>query len=752
MIAVSTSFLPFASLQFSFLYSASLSTTLPGSTATATATAHGFKKGESVKISGADQGSYNGKFTITSTTANTFSFTVSGTPASPATGTITARRPHDVFSNDVLTAIRYPDKSSGSAAVSEQESFTVNALGEPKITADRNGNVHSHTIDILGRFVVDAVTNLGTGVDGTTRRLEFAFNDAGLPYLFTSYDAFENGNVLNQVERVFNGLGQLTTEYQEHFGAVTTGSAKVQYEYTEMSGGANHSRITKMTYPDDRILHYAYNSGLDSNISRLSFLADDDGGVGQHLEDLTYLGLSTIVERRHPEAGVKLTYISQSGDTLAGNDGGDKYVGLDRFGRKVDQWWATYNTGTGAVTGTTDRFQYGYDRDSNVLYKNNLQNPTSGTSDSRPFSELYHANSSASGDDNTAYDPLGRLTNFRRGTLSSSGNNGSNPDTISTSSRTQSWSLDALGNWGSVTSDGTTQTRGHNSQNQITSISGAITPTFDANGNTTKDETNIQYRFDAWNRIASITKSNKGYPYGYDALGRRIVEGSAPGTFGGDQGSTGDTHLYYDSSWQVLQESTTYDSGFPSEFGNGVFTVLVQNVWSPAYIDAMVLRDVTITEGEGDGGGLEGANSDHQIDSVSTLGVQRPVPSATGRLYVQQDANWNVTAVTNTSGTVQERYIYDPYGKATRKSASWGTPGTDSLLFNYLHQGGRFDQVTLLYGFRNRDLSPSLGRWIEQDPIGYVDGMDLYQLEEGAPLNHLDPFGLTPNQYDAITL
>lgn len=27
------------------------------------------------------------------------------------------------------------------------------------------------------------------------------------------------------------------------------------------------------------------------------------------------------------------------------------------------------------------------------------------------------------------------------------------------------------------------------------------------------------------------------------------------------------------------------------------------------------------------------------------------------RLYVQQDANWNVTAVVNTSGSIQERYV-----------------------------------------------------------------------------------------------
>lgn len=41
--------------------------------------------------------------------------------------------------------------------------------------------------------------------------------------------------------------------------------------------------------------------------------------------------------------------------------------------------------------------------------------------------------SSTSGDDSTAYDPLSRITRFRRGTLSSSGTNGSTLDTVDVS-------------------------------------------------------------------------------------------------------------------------------------------------------------------------------------------------------------------------------------------------------------------------------------------------------------------------------
>jgi hypothetical protein len=97
----------------------------------------------------------------------------------------------------------------------------------------------------------------------------------------------------------------------------------------------------------------------------------------------------------------------------------------------IDQnWWNP------STTSSTDRFQYGYDRADEVLYKNNLV--------ASAQSELYHANSTTSGDNNTAYDGLGRQAGFARGTLSSSGHNGTGLDTVASPSKTQSWSLDAL--------------------------------------------------------------------------------------------------------------------------------------------------------------------------------------------------------------------------------------------------------------------------------------------------------------------
>lgn len=67
------------------------SITRAGSVATVTtAVAHGYVSNARVTIAGATETDYNGTFTVTVVTTTIFTYTVSGTPASPATGTITA--------------------------------------------------------------------------------------------------------------------------------------------------------------------------------------------------------------------------------------------------------------------------------------------------------------------------------------------------------------------------------------------------------------------------------------------------------------------------------------------------------------------------------------------------------------------------------------------------------------------------------------------------------------------------------------
>jgi hypothetical protein len=64
--------------------------TRSGSTATASCTSHGFRNGQILKHTGAGQTEYNIEARITYIDANSYSYQVTGTPATPATGTITA--------------------------------------------------------------------------------------------------------------------------------------------------------------------------------------------------------------------------------------------------------------------------------------------------------------------------------------------------------------------------------------------------------------------------------------------------------------------------------------------------------------------------------------------------------------------------------------------------------------------------------------------------------------------------------------
>jgi RHS repeat-associated protein len=551
-----------------------------------------------------------------------------------------------VNSNDILASMEYPDPSTGAPSTSQEETYTVNALGDRTTFTDRNGNVHTYSYDVVGRQTTDAVTTLGSGVDGAVRRLETAYDSAGHPYLFTSYNAASSGSVVNQVQQAYNGLGQLTTEYQEHSGAVNTSTTlKVQYGYNEMASGANNSRPTSMTYPNGRTLNYTYATGLDTTISRLSSITDS----GTTLESYKYLGQSTVVERDHPQTNVNQTFISQTSST---GDAGDKYTGLDRFGRVVEQAW--YNTSTSS---STDDFLYGYDRDGNVLYRVNNLNHS--------FDELYHANGASNG-----YDNLNQLQAFARGTLSDTNSDGI-PDTVATASRSQSWSFDALGNWSSVTSDSTTQNRTANKQNEITSITSLTTPTYDSNGNMTGDENGKTLVYDAWNRLVAYKNGGTTLAsYSYDALGRRIVQTESSTT----------TDLYYSSQWQVLEERV----GGAAK---------AQYVWSPVYVNAMIERD-------------------RDADGNSSNGLEE-------RLYAQTDANWDVTALVGTAGTVAERYVSDPFGAVTYLTGSWGSLSSSAYAWKYLFQGGALDTATGLYVFQHRDYSPALGRWTSQDPRGY---------------------------------
>jgi len=149
--------------------------------------------------------------------------------------------------------------------------------------------------------------------------------------------------------------------------------------------------------------------------------------------------------------------------------------------------------------------------------------------------------------------------------------------------------------------------------------------------------------------------------------------------------------------------------------GGDAANPLKQVVWDARYIDAPVLRD-------------RDSNDNGTLDET---------------VYYTTDANMNVTALVDTSGTVLERVVYDPYGNPAFYDGSWTSRSATSSYDNVvLYCGYRWDGETGLYHVRHRVYHATLGRWVSRDPAGYVDGMGLYAYVCSSPTHGRDPMGL----------
>jgi RHS repeat-associated protein len=218
-----------------------------------------------------------------------------------------------------------------------------------------------------------------------------------------------------------------------------------------------------------------------------------------------------------------------------------------------------------------------------------------------------------------------------------------------------------------------------NSADQYVQV-GAATSTYDADGNLlarTNGAAHWTYAYDDQNQLIAVSGPGGTWTYEYDVLGNRVAA-----THDGER-----TEYLVD----------------PAGFGDVVGTYDGAGTLTARYLH---------------GAGLTG-----RVDASGQVS------------YFAFDALGNTSEITDASGAVLNQYAYQPFGERLAGQESIENP------FQFVGEHGVMHEGHDLLFMRARYYDPQTGRFTQRDPVGSVQGPNLYDYASGDPLNRLDPSG-----------
>ncbi|GEM_PF-1638622 len=133
-------------------------------------------------------------------------------------------------------------------------------------------------------------------------------------------------------------------------------------------------------------------------------------------------------------------------------------------------------------------------------------------------------------------------------------------------------------------------------------------------------------------------------------------------------------------------------------------------------LEGLIRREVEERE-------IVGADLDEPLIKVTSAGVLT---------FFHADKMGSIVGVSSATGAIVNKNKFSPFGEITTLAGT---------IFGF--NGQRYDSETGLCYYKNRYLSPKIGRFLQPDPIGYDAGdLNLYAYVGNSPLVYTDPLGL----------